>query len=73
MILLIPSRRRWGHQTNYCWIIDTLSVKSKIKDKDFSEVEHWLNKQNGTVMIQVFHIQKLFWLYVLIRRDLDDT
>jgi hypothetical protein len=32
-------------------------------------VEHWLNKQNGTVMIQVFHIQKLFWLYVLIRRD----
>jgi hypothetical protein len=33
---------------------DTLSVKSKIKDKDLSEVEHWLNKQNGTVMIQVF-------------------
>jgi hypothetical protein len=34
--------------------IDTLSVKSKIKDKD--RKEHWLNKQkNGTVMIQVFH------------------
>jgi hypothetical protein len=26
-------------------IIDTSSVKSKIKDKDLTEVEHWLNKQ----------------------------
>jgi hypothetical protein len=40
----------------------------KLKTKTSQEVEHWLNKQNGTVMIQVFHI-KLFWLYVLIRRD----
>jgi hypothetical protein len=33
------------------------------KDKDFSEVEHWLNKQNGTVMIQVFHIYSGFMFF----------
>jgi hypothetical protein len=67
MILLIPSRK--GGDIKQIIVgsmnIDFIS-KSKIKDKD-SEVEHWLNKQNGTVMIQVFHI-KLFWLYVFNKK-----
>jgi hypothetical protein len=56
MILLIPSRK--GGDIKQIIVgsmnIDTLSVNPKLKTKT-SEVEHWLNKQNGTVMIQVFH------------------
>jgi hypothetical protein len=51
--------------------IDTSSVKSKLKTKT-SRSGTLVKNKNGTVMIQVFHT-KLFWLYVLIRRDLDDT
>jgi hypothetical protein len=49
--------------------IDTSSVKSK--NKDFTGGT--LVKQNGTVMIQVFHIKIILALCFLIRRDLDDT
>jgi hypothetical protein len=46
MILLTPSRRRWDIKQIIVGSTNILHpVKSKIKDKDFSEVEHWLNKQ----------------------------
>jgi hypothetical protein len=48
--------------------IDTSSVKSKLKTKT-SEVEHWLNKQKWYSHDSGIPHIKLFWLYVLIRRD----
>jgi DNA-binding transcriptional LysR family regulator len=48
--------------------IDTLSVKSKIKDKDFSEVEHWLNKQKWYSHDSGIPHIKLFWLYVFNKK-----
>ena len=48
--------------------IDTSSVKSKIKGKDFPEVEHWLNKQKWYSHDSGIPHIKLFWLYVFNKK-----
>jgi DNA-binding transcriptional LysR family regulator len=48
--------------------IDILEVRSKIRAKDFTEVEHWLNKQKWySHDSEIPHI-KLFWLHVFNKK-----
>lgn len=48
--------------------IDVSEVKSKIKVKDFTEVEHWLNKQKWYSHDSGIPHIKLFWLYVFNKK-----
>jgi hypothetical protein len=48
--------------------IDASEVKSKIKAKDFSEVENWLNKQKWYSHDSGIPHIKLFWLYVFNKK-----
>jgi hypothetical protein len=72
MILLTPEEGGDIKQIIVGSILILHQLNPKLKTKT-SEVEHWLNKQKWYSHDSGIPHIKLFWLYVLIRRDLDDT